>query len=305
MVASTTRALRSTFRGRWGAVAGRLSRTIALMSVLGAATSACGSSEVESLADPELRTPRTSLPSTLASATGNRQYRVDSVAGASGRISGVIRFNGEWPESESMRATHDLHVCDERTEFPVVGDNDGVGDALVWLVGVEHGPEDESARRVSLVLDGCVLSPRVQRAPVGATLLVSSQDNMDVRLRFADVAAADDAQAPGADAASVTPRALVVLGDAGALVPVSTVLNAPGLVAVTDDKHPWVSAWIAVAPHPFVAVSDGAGRFAFDGVPPGSYTLVAWHERLGRVAMPVVVDAGVETRLTVTLEAPE
>ncbi len=265
---------------------------------------ACGGTREDAPADPVVSAPPATLPSTLARATGNRQYRVDSVAGASGRMSGVVRFDGMWPESEPMRVTHDLHVCAERTAFPLVGDGDGVGEALVWLVGVVHGPEDISSRRVSLVLDDCVLSPRVQRAPVGATLLVSSRDNMDVRLRFADVAASDEAHVTGG-AATIAPRALVSLGDAGALVPVSTVLDAPGLVAVTDDKHPWVSAWIAVAPHPFVAVSDGEGRFGFDGVPPGSYTLVAWHERLGRVAMPVVVDAGVETRMTVTLTNPE
>jgi hypothetical protein len=43
----------------------------------------------------------------------------------------------------------------------------GIGQAVVWLVGVTHGPRDTSARRLSLKLDDCRLVPRVQRAPVG------------------------------------------------------------------------------------------------------------------------------------------
>ncbi len=42
------------------------------------------------------------------------------------------------------------------------------------------------------------------------------------------------------------------------------------------------SAWVVVAPHPYYALTDERGRFALEEIPPGSYTLVVWHE-------PVVV----------------
>ena len=41
--------------------------------------------------------------------------------------------------------------------------------------------------------------------------------------------------------------------------------------------------------HPFFAVSDEFGRFEIRGVPPGTYTLVVWHERLGEQEIEITV----------------
>lgn len=266
---------------------------------------ACGGEGAPDAPDPILAQPVESLVGTLANGAGDGEYAVDSAPGPSGRIAGVIKFDGPLPPDLVHSPTHDRNVCRGDITVATVGTADGVGEALVWLVGVAHGPRDTASMRVTIELDDCRILPRVQRAPVGATLLVRSADNMDVRLRFADVVetgvAVDDSTIA---TPMIIPRALVSLGDAGAVVPVTSVLDRPGLVAITDDKHPWVSGWIAVAPHPFVAVSSRDGTFAFNGVPTGSYVLVAWHERLGRVAMPILVERGVEARLSVVLPGP-
>jgi hypothetical protein len=39
-----------------------------------------------------------------------------------------------------------------------------------------------------------------------------------------------------------------------------------------------MGATIAIAPHPYYALTDTSGAFRFDNVPPGTYTLVVWHE---------------------------
>ena len=250
--------------------------------------------------NPVLRLPADSLVVTLAGALGGPAYRVDSAPVAGGRISGVVRYDGALAADTLTRPTHDLGICQPRPDAPIRGSADGLGDVLVWLVGVTHGPADAASRRVSLALEGCELQPRISRAPVGATLLVRSADEMDARLRFlsATVPAHDDTA--GVFTSGV-PRALVPLGMAGTVVPVTDALSVPGLVEVRDDRHPWVRAWIAVAPHPFVAVTDGNGGFEFRDVPPGTYALVAWHERLGRVALPVFVESGVEARVAVVI----
>ncbi len=281
-----------------GGLWARRTRVLAAVALL----VACGGDDVPGEPDPILSQPVESLAATLANATGGGEYMVDSASVPSGRIVGVIKLDGALPDDVTYTPTHDQNVCRGDFVVPTIGTPDGIGETVVWLIGVTHGPRDNASLRVPIELNNCRLTPRVQRAPVGATLLVRSGDNMDVRLRFADVVATAVA-VDGTTIASpmIIPRALVTLGDAGAVVPVTSVLDRPGLVAVTDDKHPWVSAWIAVAPHPFVAVSDSDGTFAFNNVPTGNYVLVAWHERLGRVAIPVMVERGVEARLSVVL----
>jgi hypothetical protein len=48
-------------------------------------------------------------------------------------------------------------------------------------------------------------------------------------------------------------------------------------------------AWVATFDHPYFAVTGENGAFSMDGVPPGSYTLKAWHPALGVTSHPLVV----------------
>jgi hypothetical protein len=52
-------------------------------------------------------------------------------------------------------------------------------------------------------------------------------------------------------------------------------------------------AYVGVLQHPFFAVTDQNGRFEIKGVPPGTYTLVAWHEKYQQgLTQSVTVGAG-------------
>jgi hypothetical protein len=44
------------------------------------------------------------------------------------------------------------------------------------------------------------------------------------------------------------------------------------------DVHVHMNAWTAAFDHPYFTVTDAAGKFTLTDVPPGRYTLVAWHE---------------------------
>jgi hypothetical protein len=61
------------------------------------------------------------------------------------------------------------------------------------------------------------------------------------------------------------------------------------MVRVMCNIHPWMRAYIGVLPHPFYAVTSSDGVFEIRNLPPGQYTLEAWHEKLGTQQQKVTV----------------
>ena len=68
--------------------------------------------------------------------------------------------------------------------------------------------------------------------------------------------------------------------------------SKPGIVDVYCHLHPNMAATIVVTPNRWYAQSDGAGQFRIPDVPPGHYTIVAWHKTAGFFRKPIVVEAG-------------
>ena len=63
------------------------------------------------------------------------------------------------------------------------------------------------------------------------------------------------------------------------------------MMPVRCNNHPWMQAFINVAPNPFFAVSDADGHYAIHGLPPGTYTIVADQENLGQQTATLTVSA--------------
>jgi plastocyanin len=62
------------------------------------------------------------------------------------------------------------------------------------------------------------------------------------------------------------------------------------MVPVQCDVHGWMTMYIGVTNHPYFAVSAADGTFTIANVPPGTYTIEAWHERYGAMTQQVTVD---------------
>jgi uncharacterized protein (DUF2141 family) len=52
-----------------------------------------------------------------------------------------------------------------------------------------------------------------------------------------------------------------------------------------------MTAYVLVSSHPYFAVTGDDGTFKIAGVPPGSYTVEAWHERYGAKTAQITVAA--------------
>jgi len=63
----------------------------------------------------------------------------------------------------------------------------------------------------------------------------------------------------------------------------------PGIVFVNCHLHPNMSAVIVVTPNRWSTKADATGHFTLSGVPPGAYTITAWHKSAGFFKKPITV----------------
>jgi hypothetical protein len=61
------------------------------------------------------------------------------------------------------------------------------------------------------------------------------------------------------------------------------------MIRIKCDVHGWMGAYCGVLPHPFFAVSAADGSFMIKDLPAGTYTIEAWHEKLGTQTQQITV----------------
>ncbi len=197
-----------------------------------------------------------------------------------GRIRGVITLRGTPPAPRSEINTKDPHVCGETV--PVtrlsLGPGNAVRQTFVYLDNVAATTATETTRgRAAIQVEQrhCEYGPHVMALAPGTDVEIVNSDpvlhNVHARETTAD-------------------GPLTVFNIAQPVMGQRTKLEAPlkkrGVVALTCEAgHPWMTAYLLVADHPFVATTNDNGEFVIDHVPPGTYPIRMWHEgvRLTRV----------------------
>lgn len=69
-------------------------------------------------------------------------------------------------------------------------------------------------------------------------------------------------------------------------------LELPEIVPITSDLHPWMKAFVVVAPHQNYAISNTDGKALITQIPKGSYQLRLWHSVLGEFKYPSEILVG-------------
>ena len=70
------------------------------------------------------------------------------------------------------------------------------------------------------------------------------------------------------------------------------VFPKPGIVDVYCHLHPNMAATIVVTPNRWYARPDRTGQFRIPNIPPGQYTVVAWHKSAGFFRKSIVIENG-------------
>ena len=261
-----------------------------LAAILGLAALACKGKD-----DPAARRTATAAgdavpPSVIA--PSSTPYREVAVANP-GVIRVLVGLDGDVSRDSVMPVPAEQQaVCGGSTIAvgDVTGQGDRLADAVVWLADVREGKALPVERRYELAIERCRFVPHVQVAVAGGTLNLRGMDDAAHRTRF--VRHGDGARL--SEISTTEPLSVV---------PDEKVLKSPGQVEVTCALHPWARAWLMTFDHPYAAVTAADGAARLDGVPPGRWRIVVWHERFGVREDFVEVKAGQETSYEVKLKA--
>jgi plastocyanin len=213
---------------------------------------------------------------------------VPSAPAAGGEIQGHVVLGGPVPPAKKVPVTIDQYVCGKEKDAGdlVLSAAREIQNVVVWLQNPPPGaPSPVAASTPQMDQKECMFVPRVVLVPAGGTVEFLNSDRLLHNLHGAPKAnnPFNRTQPKGRTIAIAFAR--------------------PEIIRIDCDLHSWMRGWVVVADHPFYAITDATGRFKFDNVPPGQYTLQVWHERLGRRTSTVTVSGDAPTPVNIDLRA--
>jgi len=197
-------------------------------------------------------------------------------------VMGTVKFDGPPPKLQPIDTKADPYCKTIHGENPIFTDEATIGAngefayIFVWIDNPPPGDYPVPAEPVTLDQYGCRYSMPVFGMRVGQTLQFTNSDNTTHNVR-------------GFPKHNRTFN----FGQPPGLAPRSRVLDKAEMpLKIKCDVHAWMKSHCFVMEHPFFGVSDLDGKFTIKDVPAGTYTLKAWHERLGELQQEIKVGDG-------------
>ncbi|MBO0798768.1 MAG: hypothetical protein J2P31_08080 [Blastocatellia bacterium] len=213
-----------------------------------------------------------------ATAPAAEWFKVDP--STAGSLSGKVLFDGKKPQPKKIDMDEDP-LCAKQHPNAVFDENiivNGNGTLSNVFVYIKHGLEDKKFEPPSepVVIDqkGCWFSPRVLGVQVGQNIKVTNSDPLTHNIHpLAQINREwNQSQPPGA-------------------TPMTRRFAQPEvMIRVKCNIHSWMHAWIGSVAHPYFAVTGEDGSFQLRNVPPGTYTVEAWQEELGKQEQQITLE---------------
>jgi len=198
-------------------------------------------------------------------------------------VAGKITLEGTPPANQPIRMNADP-ACVAATkgqkvtqETFVVGDGNGLGNVFVYVQSGLNASFPAPTNAVVFDQKGCHYIPHVFGVQVGQPIEIL---NSDATLHNVHA----------------TPKVNQEFNTAQPIQGMKTThtftAKEPDVVVPFKcDVHGWMNAYAGVVDHPYFAVTKADGSFSIPNLPPGTYTVAAWHERLGNQTQSITVAA--------------
>ena len=219
------------------------------------------------------------LVSYIASAAG---YEVIEVQNG-GTLSGKVVFSGTDPAPQAYTIDKNTDVCGNAQEIDFVRVNNGMlTDVVVYLDNLQAG-KAFSDNKTEIEQNGCKFLPLVSVIVNGQDLTVYNLDPVAHNVHTYELIGSAKRTAFN-----------VNQPDQGSVLTKKVKLRRGNIMKVECDQHDFMHGFVFVAKNPYYALVSEDGSFTIGGIPPGSYTVKAWHGTLG-VQEAIVEIAGGST----------
>ena len=209
-----------------------------------------------------------------------------------GTVKGIVHFTGAAPARVPIDMSMDPACTLSNTpnlSETLIANGGKLANVYVYIKsGAPASQAPTGTPAVVLDQKGCRYTPHVIALQQGGTVSFANSDptmhNIHTTPASDNIAAIDISQGP--------------MGQ-----PQNRQFNAPEvMLPVRCNNHPWMNAFINVAPNPYFAVTGPDGSFSIS-LPPGTYTLAAVHEKLGEQDIQITVPAKSSTKAEFSFSA--
>jgi plastocyanin len=202
-------------------------------------------------------------------------------AHAGGSVAGRVTIDGQLPQPSRISMSADpscatTHRGPTVNEELVTGSGGTLGNVIVFVSeGLGNRSFDVPAEPVEVDQKGCMYLPRVVGVQAQQKLRFVNSDNTSHNIHPVPT---NNREWNKAQPAGTTFE--------------ETFAREEIAIPVKCNVHSWMRSYIAVFKHPFFAVTGVDGHFDLRNLPPGEYTVEAWHEKFGAMKQAITVAPG-------------
>jgi plastocyanin len=210
---------------------------------------------------------------------------------ADGSIEGTVDFSGKAPTPAKLHREADPFCAKTPMTDPSVLVKNGKLEN-VWVhvaKGASGTAKPDTSKSVEMDQKNCMYTPRMTMAVVGQKITAKNGDPVlhNVHTYLGSTTVFNKGM-PN----EKTPAIEYTAKD-------------EGMMRWKCDVHPWMRGYIGISKNGLQAITKDDGTFKIDNVPPGKYTLEAWHEKYGTKTQEVTVEAGKPAKVTFKYDGTE